>query len=177
MAVCHLDERAGLPPTDPDSFAFQIGSVWDGLHIPLSHRYSLKGNTPPAETVSQFKTYLAKSPRTLTVLGIGEDGHIAFVMPGDQQGMETHYVPRVSEHVIERDLKRNGRSFPSGITMGITDILDTQYLMLVATGNHKAEAVSRMLHDEIGLTNPSAFVRKHPKVVILLDAEAASALG
>jgi len=169
----HLDERAGIDPDDKDSYVFEISKFWNAIGVPIDKRFTIKGNGNPEQTINELKMFLAKNQRDVTILGIGEDGHIAFNMPGDPDWKRAHYVKRLSDHVISRDAERTGRVLTRGITMGIHDIIESKSILMLATGDKKAHAVKCMLYDNITPAFPASYVRRSKRAIILLDSSAA----
>ena len=170
----HLDERAGFAPDDKDSFVREISKVWDRLNIPADHRHIIRGDQKPNEVITKLNEFLTSHPRDLTMLGLGIDSHIAFLMPGDPLWRRAHFVKKLSDHVIHRDLERTGRILKSGYTMGIYDIIESRQILMLATGKEKAQAVKKMLYEKMSPTIPSSYIRKNKNAIVLLDVEAAS---
>lgn len=173
----HLDERAGIAPDDPDSYASEMAThLWDKLNITHKNRYIICGNQNPEEEIERLRAFLAANPRDLTLLGLGIDDHIAYNMPGDPLLARAHFVKKLTGHVIQRDFERTGRKFVSAITMGVEDIVDSNHILMLATGKEKAAAVGRMLTYPISPKTPSTYIRKGKDTHVYLDADAAALL-
>ena len=112
----------------------------------------------------------------LQILGIGENGHIAFNEPDDELYLGTHIAG-----LTESTIKANSRFFDSidevpkkAITMGIGSIMKSKKILLLANGEKKAPMIAELLKQEkVSTKIPASFLLLHPDVVVILD-EAAS---
>ncbi|MGL5908519.1 MAG: glucosamine-6-phosphate deaminase, partial [Phycicoccus sp.] len=112
------------------------------------------------------------------VLGIGANGHLGFNEPGSALRSRTR-VKRLSE----RTRRDNARFFPSlddvpthCVTQGLGTILDARRLVLVATGDPKADAVAAALEGPLTASVPASVLQWHPDAVVCLDDAAAAGL-
>lgn len=113
--------------------------------------------------------------RDIQILGIGENGHIAFNEPADKLNRRTSIV-KLADSTIEA----NSRFFASkedvpkyAISMGMADIFNAKTIILLANGKKKHQAVKRLLEDESLSTDfPAGFLSLHPNVYIYVDEEA-----
>lgn len=110
----------------------------------------------------------------LQILGIGQNGHIAFNEPDSELYAGTH-VTGLTESTIEA----NSRFFASredvpkkALTMGMATILKAKKIVLVANGKNKHEAIRELLGGKITTSNPSTFLNLHKDVVLIVDKEA-----
>src|SRR5690606_13188470 len=103
----------------------------------------------------------------IQILGLGENGHIAFNEPDDSLSIGTSIVD-----LTEETIKVNSRFFDSpeevpkkAITMGIGSILKARKIILLANGERKAEAIRNILKCErISTQNPASFILLHHDV-------------
>lgn len=84
----------------------------------------------------------------MQLLGIGGNGHIGFNEPGAAFEKETHCVD-----LTESTIKANARFFETmddvpkqAYTMGIKNIMTAKKILLVATGEAKADALYKSLY-------------------------------
>ena len=111
----------------------------------------------------------------IQVLGIGENGHIAFNEPAEALSPGTN-IARLTENTIEV----NSRFFDSmdevpktAITMGMGSILKAKKIVLLASGKRKAPVIKRLLNENKVTTQlPVSFLHLHPDVTIIVDEEA-----
>lgn len=92
VTAFHLDEYAGLPASHPASFRrFLRERLMD--HVPLAAFHELAGDAPDLEAeAARYQRLLAEQPPELVALGIGENGHLAFIDPGECDFEDTHDV-------------------------------------------------------------------------------------
>ena len=115
----------------------------------------------------------------IQVLGIGANGHIGFNEPGTPFTEETHIVT-----LTEKTRQDNARFFEGdinkvpthAITMGIATIMKAKKILLVATGENKADAIKAMVEGEPTTECPASVLQNHKDVVVIVDEAAASKL-
>lgn len=107
----------------------------------------------------------------VVLLGIGQNGHIAFNEPGSEPDSRTRVV-----HLHPQTLMANFKGttpIDQAVTIGIGTILSAKKIYIVALGKTKAAAVKAAIRDPESRTCPASFLRRHPDVTWLLDQEAA----
>lgn len=113
----------------------------------------------------------------IQILGIGENGHIAFNEPGTPLDSKTH-ITNLTKNTIENNSRffKNIDEVPTkAITMGLSSILKAKKIYLIATGKNKANAINVMLKGNYVESCPaSALNLKNNNVSIYLDEDAAS---
>jgi glucosamine-6-phosphate deaminase len=168
--VFALDEYRGLDGSDPRSFAaFFEKHVFGPLGIPEEQAHVLDGKAedPAAEAAAYEAAIREAGGLSLTLLGLGGNGHIAFNEPAEVLSAATHLVtlaPPASDIA------------PEGLTMGVGTLLQAPKVWLMATGEGKAEAVARMFSGRIDPACPASLLLVHPDVEVFLDTAAASLL-
>ncbi|WP_054741266.1 glucosamine-6-phosphate deaminase [Cellulosilyticum ruminicola] len=114
----------------------------------------------------------------LQILGIGNNGHIAFNEADHALRMKTHVVD-----LTEDTIKENARFFEhrdevprSAITMGVGQIMKAKKIVLLASGKGKAEAVKGILSGYLTTQNPVSFLQLHENVTLIIDEEINAAI-
>jgi glucosamine-6-phosphate deaminase len=114
----------------------------------------------------------------LQILGIGNNGHIGFNEPSEFFEESTHYV-----QLDETTIKANARFFENAddvpknaITMGIGTIMRAKKILLLASGEGKAEIIRELIHGKISPKNPSSVLKLHHDVTIIADKDAGGLL-
>jgi glucosamine-6-phosphate deaminase len=174
--IFDLDEYCGLPPDHPDSYAAFIRRH---LQIPLalepSHLRLLRGDAPDrAAECSDYESTLASlGGLDVCVLGLGENGHIAFNEPGSEWNTRTRLVD-LSESTrarIEADPK-GPRPVPTqGLTLGIENVLEAGQVLLLISGPHKAAARAALARGVEDPAWPVTSLWRHPKATVIELAE------
>jgi glucosamine-6-phosphate deaminase len=121
----------------------------------------------------------------LQVLGIGRDGHWGFNEPGSSLGSRTRVVA-----LTEQTLNDNYEAFYKkanikrsdmphfAITMGIGTILDAKNILMVATGQGKADVIAKCLEGPVTSQITASAIQLHSgDITVLLDEAAASKLA
>ena len=150
MTSINLDEYVGLPVTHPESYrAFMNRNLFDHIDIKKENTHVPDGLNPDlAAAADAYTAYIAAHPADVQILGIGSNGHIAFNEPGTPFDSHTHVVT-----LKEGTRKDNARFFDNDIdkvpthavTMGLKDIMSAKFIILLANGSGKANAVKEMI--------------------------------
>jgi glucosamine-6-phosphate deaminase len=164
----NLDEYLGLAPTDHNSFrAYMHRHFFDHVNI-------LPENAHIPNQVDGYEQAIREAGGIdLLVVGIADNGHIAFNEPGSSFSSRTRIVDLAPE-TIENAAKQFGKdAVPAqAITMGIGTILESRHILLLASGKAKADIVRRALQGPITESVPASALQTHPNVIAILDEEA-----
>nr|WP_263324879.1 glucosamine-6-phosphate deaminase [Neobacillus sp. Marseille-Q6967] len=173
----NLDEYVGLPAQDPNSYHyFMWKNLFDHIDIAGESTHIPNGAAEDLEQECTRYDQLIKEIGgvDLQILGIGQNGHIGFNEPGTPFSSRTHIVT-----LAENTREANSRFFNSmeevpkhAITMGITSILESKEIFLLASGEQKAEALSKLLNGEISEAFPASALKQHQNVTIIADKNA-----
>ena len=115
----------------------------------------------------------------LQILGIGSDGHIAFNEPGSS------FASRTRIKTLTRQTRMDNARFFGGdvdavpthcVTQGLGTIMEARHIILLATGQGKAEAVHHLVEGAVSALWPGTILQHHPHVTVLLDPSAGSRL-
>ena len=114
----------------------------------------------------------------IQVLGIGRNGHIGFNEPDDHFTCGCHVV-----NLTESTIQANRRFFDSeaavprqAVSLGVESILASRRILLLATGEDKAQAIHDTVCGDITPRTPASILKTHPDVILLLDRAAAGML-
>jgi glucosamine-6-phosphate deaminase len=178
----NLDEYVGLAGDHPQSYRFFMQQqLFDHINIALGRTHVPDGTASDlSRHVEQYEQAIRDSGGIeLQLLGIGNNGHIAFNEPGSPIDSRTRVVD-----LSEETIQANARFFESidqvprqAITMGIGTILEANRIVLMATGPSKAEAIAAAIEGECDPDNPASALQQHNDVVFVLDSSAASRLS
>ena len=179
ITTFNLDEYIGLDKTHKASYAyFMKNQLFDHIDIKLENTFIPSGILEPQVAISEFQKALDAHQVDIQLLGLGSNGHIGFNEPGTPFNSTTHQTDLALSTIED-----NSRMFESikdvptqSITMGIQDIMRASKIILIATGEQKAEAVYGMIHGPVDENLPASILQKHKDVVIYLDEAAASKL-
>lgn len=177
----HLDEYLGFTPDHAEAMAYYLQQhLLDPLAIPAGHRHFVPAAAPDAAAAcAAYDAEIAAfGGIDLQILGIGNNGHIAFNEPGTPFSVATH-VAELSASTREANARyfRAGNTPAAAMTMGPRSILQAKSILLLAAGAAKAEAVRAMLQQPVDESCPASVLRYHADVTLILDREAAAALS
>jgi glucosamine-6-phosphate deaminase len=110
----------------------------------------------------------------VVLLGIGQNGHIAFNEPGSEPDSRTRLVTLHPQTLMANF--KGTTPIDQAVTIGIGTILSAKKIYIVALGKTKAAAVKASIRDPESRTCPASFLRRHPDVTWFLDQEAAELL-
>ncbi|PHQ31705.1 glucosamine-6-phosphate deaminase [Rhodopirellula bahusiensis] len=178
----NLDEYVGLPPAHPQSYHAYMRSRLFGETDFDPKRTHLPDGTADdlAKAGEQYEALITEAGGIdLQLLGLGANGHIGFNEPGATEDSRTRVVD-----LTEETIAANARFFEApedvprrALTMGIATILEAREIVLIATGESKAEAVERAVRGPVTSQMPASFLQQHSSVTFVLDEAAASLLG
>lgn len=182
VTTFNLDEYLGLGADHPQSYrAFMQQHLFDHLNVRRERTHVPDGLATDLQAhAREYETRIREAGGIdLQLLGIGDNGHIAFNEPGSSPESRTRVVD-----LTEETIEANSRFFSSpdevprqAITMGIATILEAKRIVLMATGIKKADAVARALSGVVEEASPASQLQTHRDVTFILDAEAASQLS
>jgi len=184
QGVCFLlDEYLGLVPEHPGLYRAYIREVLtDRVGLPTQHLF---GPEVHREDLTRACRDYEQEIRAyggvdLQILGIGSDGHIGFNEPMSSLASRTRI-----KTLTEQTRLDNARFFGGDldavprhvITQGIGTILEAEHLVLVATGQGKADCVAKALEGPVSAMVPASVLQFHPHVTVVLDEPAACKLA
>jgi glucosamine-6-phosphate deaminase len=179
----NLDEFVGLDGGHPGSYrAFMQAQLLDHVSIDPDRIGMLNGRAPDlkAECRRYEAAIAAAGGIDLLILGIGANGHIGFNEPGDGLCAHTH-IADLEQESRESNARLFGGDWAAvperALSMGMATMLGAHNIVLMATGLEKADAVYGMVEELITPKLPASFLQLHPRVIVMLDAAAASRLS
>ncbi|HOU32637.1 MAG TPA: glucosamine-6-phosphate deaminase [Synergistaceae bacterium] len=181
VTAFNLDEYLGLSRTDPQSYAwFMEENLFKFVNVPPERRHIPDGmaTDPEGECARYERKIEAAGGIDLQILGLGREGHIGFNEPGVKFEKHTHLI-RLTEGTIQA----NARFFSSpeqvptrALTMGIKSIMGAKRIILLASGQEKADAVAAAVRGPVSPELPASILQLHPDVTFVVDGAASSKL-
>lgn len=179
VTTFNLDEYCDLPKTHPNSFySFMVDNLFSKVDINFDNINFLDGNTESvAESARYAQAIKDANGIDIQLLGIGRNGHIGFNEPADEFTDEAFKVKLTDSTIEANSIYFTDIAMPNyAITMGIGSIMRAKSIVLVATGESKAEAVKAMIEGDVTAQCPASILQNHEDVTIFLDEAAASLL-
>ncbi len=181
IRTVNLDEYKGLAPDNDQSYRyFMHQNLFSHVNIKPENTYLPNGlaKDTDAECAKYDETIEDLGGVDLQVLGIGHNGHIGFNEPSDSFSKGTNCVA-----LTESTINANKRFFESeddvpkfALTMGIKNIMDAKKILLLITGESKAEILKKALFGPITPHVPASILQLHSDVILVADKAALSAL-
>lgn len=178
----NLDEYCGIPGTHDQSYRyFMDTNLFDHINIDKKNTFVASGMGDFEANARELEEKVREGGAAdLQLLGIGNNGHIAFNEASDHLIAVAH-----TEKLTESTINANARFFEKkedvptmAITMGMGDILAAKKVVLAATGLAKVPAIKGLIMDDVITTqNPSTMLKMHEDAVVVIDRELADAVG
>lgn len=178
VSTYNLDEYVGISPDNHQSYKyFMDNNLFNHIDIDKKNCFIPNGKAINLlEEVKRYDKLLKDANYTdLQLLGIGDNGHIAFNEPAEFLKLSTNIVNLKEETIIA-----NSRFFDNvndvpkqAITLGFKGIMMSKKILLLASGKSKAQAIANMLKGDISTNNPSSLLNLHQNVTVIIDEEAA----
>ncbi len=184
VTMFHLDEYIGLAADHPASFRKFLKERFVDKVPDLKAIHFVKGNSDnPQQECRRLGDIITKHPIDVALIGIGENGHLAFNDPPADFETEEPYI------IVELDKRCRAQQMGEGwfetleqvprraISMSIRQIMKSACLIVSVPEKRKAEAVRNALEGKVTNMCPASILQKHKSCKIFLDADAASLLS
>ncbi|MBP0458964.1 glucosamine-6-phosphate deaminase [Streptomyces montanisoli] len=180
--IAQLDEYVGLPTGHPESYrSVVLREVVEPLGLGRDSFMGPDGSAADvrAACLAYDRALAAAGGVDLQLLGIGTDGHIGFNEPCSSLASRTRIKTLTEQTRVD-----NARFFGGDIeqvprhviTQGIGTILEARHLVLLATGENKADAVALAVEGPVASVVPASALQLHPHATVVVDEAAASKL-
>lgn len=173
----NLDEYCGLAPTHEQSYRyFMQNNLFDHIDIKPENTNVPNGLAEDyqAECCRYNQVIQSLGGIDLQLLGMGHNGHIGFNEPGYAFELGTHLVD-----LAESTIRANARFFNSAdevprqaLTMGMKNIMLARHILVVVSGEDKAEIVYKAFCGPVTPEVPASILQLHPSVTLVGDEAA-----
>lgn len=183
VRAMHMDEYIGLSPDHPAGFGnFLRRAIFSDL--PFKKVHYLGDERDPETACINYSRLLEEFPPDLILLGVGENGHLAFNDPAVADFSDPLSVKIVELDDVCRNQQVNDGCFSDikevpqkAITLTMSAIMKVKDAIAVVPGQNKASAVKNMLVDDISTSCPASILRRHMNSKLFIDAESSSKYG
>ncbi len=184
LTAFHLDEYVGLDARHPASFRrFLTDRLFD--HVPVAAFHGLDGGASDlAAECERYAGLLAEERPALAVLGIGENGHLAFIDPpscdfGDPADVRVVELdePCRRQQVHDGAFARLEDVPSRAVSLTIPFLLRVPRAVAIVPGEAKRAAVRSALEGPVTQACPASILRRHRDAALLLDEASARGLG
>ena len=180
----HLDEYLGMDEAAPQSFRrFLLDRLVNKVDFGKFHGLRGEAGDAAAEC-RRYATLLKEDPPDFAVLGIGENGHLAFIDPPfcDFDDPEPVKVAELDE--VCRVQQVHDGAFAtleevpnSALSLTIPTIMSRPKLFAVVPGPAKARAIRGVIEGPIETACPASILRNHGDAHLFIDRDSASLLS
>ena len=169
----NLDEYVGISADNPNSYAyFMHEHLFDKKQF--KETFLLNGLAVDLEEeCRRYEELLEKHGLDLQLLGVGENGHIAFNEPGTSFDSVTHVAKLTDSTLsVNSQLFASDEKIPdTALSLGISSILRSKKIVLLAFGERKRAALEKLLEGQVTSDWPITKLLHHKDVTIITDLE------
>lgn len=181
VEVFHLDEYIGLPADHPASFRRYLRERFVD-RLPVAAFHAIDGQAPAEAECRRLGELISREPVDLALVGIGENGHLAFNDPPADFETQTPYLRVALDEACRRQQWGEGW-FPSledvpreAITMSVAQIMKSRVVLCSVPDERKASAVKASVEGPVTPLVPASILQRHAAATLFLDPAAASLL-
>ena len=179
----HMDEYVGLSKAAPQCFGnFLKEHIFGKLPFGSVHYIDCEAADKEAEC-ARYTALLEENPVDIVLLGIGENGHIAFNDPPVADFLDPRLVKVVELDPVCRQQQVNDGCFASlelvpkfALTLTVPALMAAEHLVCTVPAATKARAVERTVNDEVGEHCPATAMRRHESAVLFCDRDSGGGL-
>lgn len=179
VEMFHLDEYVGITPEHPASFQKYLWERFvDVVHPGKYHL--INGQMNPEDTIAELTALLDERPIDLGLIGIGENGHIAFNdPPADFEDTSAYKVVTLADSCIQQQIHEGWfatpeDAFKQAISMTCRKIMECKTIICAVPYKVKAQAIRDTLALDLTPQVPATLLKQHPDVSVYCDPESAS---
>ncbi len=183
VTMFHLDEYIGLSITHPASFRKYLQERFISKVPGLKAAYLIDGEAEPKEECERLGQLISKLSIDIALVGIGENGHLAFNDPPADFETEQPYL------IVELDDPCRKQQLGEGwfesidevprraISMSVKQIMKSKHIICSVPDERKALAVKNTLEQKISNLYPASILQEHPECNLYLDKASAAQLS
>ena len=179
----HMDEYIGLDKDAPQGFGNFLKAHIFGLVPFKSVNYIDISTTDPDGEAERYGKLLEANPTDIVVMGIGENGHIAFNDPPVADFNDKKWVKPVKLDEICRQQQVNDGCFAKiddvpthAMTLTVPTLVRAPYLFCIVPAPTKAKAVYETLNGKVDEHCPASILRLQENAILYLDNESSKLL-
>ena len=179
VTTVNLDEYKGLPrENDQSYYYFMHDNLFDHVNVKPENTHLPDGTKEDSdEECARYEELIRTlGGQDLQLLGLGHNGHIGFNEPDAIFEKATHCVD-----LQESTIEANKRFFPSAddvpkqaYTMGIGTIMQAKKILVVVSGEDKADTVAKAFFGPVTPEVPASILQFHKDVILVADEAALS---
>lgn len=181
VEMFHLDEYVGISEEHPASFKRYLLDRFVNVVNPKC-AHLINGQKNPEETIAELTALLNEKPVDVGLIGIGENGHIAFNdPPADFEDQRAYKVVTLDERCLQQQIgegwfKNVDETYKQAISMTCSQIMKCKSIISVVPYKVKAEAIYNTLTRDLTPEVPATLLKQHADCTIYCDKDSAALL-
>jgi glucosamine-6-phosphate deaminase len=183
VTMFHLDEYIGLPESSPASFRKYLKERFLKKAPPLKASYLINGESDPENECNRISRIIEKHPIDVALVGIGENGHLAFNdPPADFDTMQPYIIVNLDEQCRNQQYAEGWfnsvNDVPQqAISMSVTQICKSEHIVCSVPDSRKARAVRDCMEGPVNNMFPASILQFHRNCTFFLDKSSAALLS
>lgn len=183
VRIFHLDEYVGLSADHPASFR---RFLWDRFidKLPRAPKafHEIDGQADPASECRRLAMLVPATPFDVALIGIGENGHLAFNdPPADFTTVDPYIVVQLDQRCRRQQVGegwfRELSSVPKeAISMSVNRIMASRLLICSVPDRRKADALKATVEGPVTPDVPASMLQEHYNCRLHVDRAAAALL-
>lgn len=181
VTMFHLDEYIGLSISHKASFRKYLKERFLN-HLQLKDYHLIDGENKPEDEIQRLNEIIEQHLIDVAMVGIGENGHLAFNDPPANFETESPYIVVALDQACRQQQVNEGwfetlANVPKkAISMSIRHIMKSRYIICSVPDERKALAVKNTVQNEVSPLFPASILQQHPNCELFLDIHSASLL-
>lgn len=182
VTMFHLDEYIGLPENHKASFRKYLKERFVEKVPSLQAANFINGEAQTKKECDRLNSLIQQSPVDVALVGIGENGHLAFNdPPADFETKQPYIVVDLDEKCRQQQVNEGWfnsiEEVPKqAISMSVQQIMLSKKIICTVPGKRKAEAVKCTVEGTISNLCPASILQKHTDCTLIIDEDAAMLL-
>jgi glucosamine-6-phosphate deaminase len=182
VTMFHLDEYIGLPLSHKASFRKYLKERFLDKVPALKSVNLINGEANPEEECKRLGDLIRKSPIDVALVGIGENGHLAFNDPPADFKTEKPYIvadlnKACRQQQVNEDWFESFEEVPKqAISMSVKQIMLSKHIVCSVPDVRKAKAVKDSMEQPVSNLYPASILQNHPDCYLFLEESSASLL-
>ena len=183
VTMFHLDEYIGLPVSHAASFRRYLRERFLNKVKPLKNAYLINGETDAESETARLDELIRRHPIDVALVGIGENGHLAFNDPPANFETDKPYLTVTLDEPCRMQQFNEGwfesiNAVPrQAISMSVRQIMKSAHIICSVPDKRKARAVKDSLENSVDNRYPASILQMHNSCLFFLDTASASLLN
>ncbi|HEY5370905.1 MAG TPA: glucosamine-6-phosphate deaminase [Hanamia sp.] len=175
VVMFHLDEYVGLPESHSASFRKYLKRKFLEEVSTLKASYLINGEIDPLIECKRLNNIIENYPIDVALVGIGENGHLAFNdPPADFVTKQPYIIVSLNEKCKQQQVSEGwfqsiDKVPERAISMSINQILKSEYIICSVPDSRKATAVKNCVEHPVSNLFSASILQLHPNCSIFLD--------